>query len=57
VLLLSDVMRALEDAGEVTTSIAEHTIQKSDLSFKVNHDVCFVLDAVGKKRKKAWMFL
>ena len=48
-------MRALEDAGEVSVSIAEHTTQKSDMSFTVNHDVCFVLDAVGKKRKKAWI--
>ncbi len=49
------VFRALEDAGEVNASLAEHHSEKSDagLSFKVKHEVCYVLDHAAKKRKKA----
>lgn len=55
-MLASDVFRALENAGEVKLSIAEHrtSTDNNTLSFSPLHDVAFVLDPPGKKRKKAW---
>ena len=51
----SEVLRALENAGEVCTSLAEHNAEKKDtgITFQARHEVCFVLDPLGKKRKKA----
>ena len=58
VLPLSNVVRHLEDAGEINVALAEHQLSKSEtgsLSYQVQHDVCFVLDQLNtKKRKKAW---
>ena len=53
---LGQVLRSLEDSGEVNLGVAEHDTSKSDneLGFQVRHDVCFVLDPLStKKRKKA----
>ena len=56
VLPLGQVLRSLEDSGEVNLGLAEHDVSKSgnELGFQVKHDVCFVLDPLNaKKRKKA----
>ena len=55
---LAQVIRHLEDAGEVNVTLAEHDATKSEngsITYQVKHDVAFVLDPLSnKKRKKAW---
>lgn len=52
---LNDLLRSLEDSGEVGYSLAEHRLEKDDagnFSVKSLVPVCFVLDPVKTKRKK-----
>ena len=55
VLKLNDLLRSLEDSGEVNYSLVEHKLEKDDAgNFNVKSlvPVCFVLDPVKNKRKK-----
>ena len=60
VIPLAQVIRHLEDAGEVNVTLAEHNATKCEngsITYQVKHDVAFVLDPLSnKKRKKAWLF-
>lgn len=52
---LNDLLRSLEDSGEVNYGLAEHKLDKDDAgNFTVKSlvPVCFVLDPVKSKRKK-----
>lgn len=58
---LNDLMKALEDAGEVNYGLAEHRLEKDSAgNFAVRPmlPVCFVLDPPKNHRKKhkaAWL--
>lgn len=52
---LNDLLRSLEDCGEVNYTLVEHKLVKDDAgNFDVKSlvPVCFVLDPVKNKRKK-----
>ena len=52
---LNDLLKALEDLGEVNYGVAEHLLQKDEsgnFSIKPSLPVCFLMDA-PKKRKKS----
>ena len=60
---LNDLLRALEDSGEVNYKLAEHSLKKDDagnFSVKSLVPVCFVLDPIKsnkrKKQKADWHF-
>ena len=53
---LNDLLKALEDQGEVNYQVAEHKLKKDDsgnFSIEPCGKVCFVLDALKHKKKKA----
>lgn len=51
---LAEVVTSLENAGEVSLSVAEHQASKDSGAFKVNPPdaVIFLLDAPKEKKKK-----
>lgn len=56
---LNDLLKCLEDQGEVNYSVAEHQLTKNDagdFSIKSLVPVCFVLDPLKVKRKKSKAF-
>ena len=56
VTTLSDVMSSLQQLGEVNVKLSLHDSQKTDdggIQFTQIEPVCFVLDALKEKRKKA----
>eukprot|EP00435_Cladocopium_sp_Y103_P030560 s1097_g7.t1 len=56
VITLNDLLKNLEDSGEVGVKILEHKLEKDGAgNFKVEPlgGVCFVLDALKPKKKKA----
>ncbi|CAJ1380673.1 unnamed protein product [Effrenium voratum] len=55
VLGLGDLLKALEDSGEVNIEVAEHRLKKDEsCSFTIEpaEEVCFVLDAVKQRKRK-----
>ena len=62
-MCLNELLKMLEDAGEVNIQLAEHKLTKdSSGNFSVESlgDVAFVLDTPKPKKKKAkvtWQFL
>ena len=56
VTTLADVMSSLQQLGEVNVKLSMHDAQKTDdggIQFSQIDPVCFVLDALKEKRKKA----
>lgn len=53
---LNELLKVLEDNGEVNYQVAEHELTKDaagNFSIKPLSSVCFVLDALKPKKKKA----
>lgn len=53
---MNDLLKSLEDSGEVNLQIAEHKLEKDGAgNFKVEPfgGVCFILDPLKPKKKKA----
>ena len=53
---LNDLLKTLENHGEVNHSLAEHKLTKDDVgNFTVSptDSVCFALDAAKHRKKKA----
>ena len=56
VMRLNDLLKTLEDLGEVSYGVADHKMAKDEsgnFSIKPLVPVCFVLDAPKTKRKKS----
>ncbi|CAK9049337.1 unnamed protein product [Durusdinium trenchii] len=56
VITLNELLKSLEDSGEVNIQIAEHKLEKDsagNFSVAPLNNVCFTLDAVKPKKKKA----
>ena len=56
VMKLNDLLKSLEDQGEVNYSVAEHKLEKDNMgNFSIAPlvPVCFVLDPPKNKRKKS----
>lgn len=59
VMRLNDLLKCLEDQGEVNYAVAEHQLTKNDsgdFSIKSLVPVCFILDPLKVKRKKTKAF-
>ena len=53
---LNHLLKTLEDTGEVNIQLAEHSLNKDEsgnFTPKPLENVCFALDPVKKKKKKA----
>lgn len=53
---LNNVLKCLEDSGEVNVQVAEHLLAKDaagNFTVKPVNNVCFVLDEPKPKKKKA----
>ena len=53
---LNNVLKCLEDSGEVNVQVAEHQLSKDaagNFNVKPVNSVCFVLDEQKTKKKKA----
>ena len=53
---LNDLLKSLEDNGEVNYQLAEHKLTKDEagnFSVAANDAVCFVLDSMKHRKKKA----
>lgn len=54
VMSLNELLKSLEDSGEVNLQVAEHKIEKDaagNFSVAALEGVCFVLDPLKKKKK------
>lgn len=57
---LNNVLKCLEDSGEVNVQVAEHLLAKDaagNFTVKPVNNVCFVLDEPKPKKKKAKVWL
>lgn len=58
-MTLNNMLKSLEDAAEVGVLVAEHQLSKDsagNFSIKPIDNVCFTLDDVKPKKKKAKAF-